>query len=1390
MGYARRPFALASEIAWLYNGHVATTPQTVEASGAESISAWTERIALGAVTVVLAGVLVAFAAYLLFAIGWLQLPFLGAMVEHTLVFNDLGPSREGSWETYSQEIRFGDQLIAIDGQTVASSVELEAWLSKARSGQPVELTVRAYNGELRAVQTHLQGFPRVDFVTYFVVPYLIGLVFLLTGLWVFGLRRKQAVGQAFAVFAASGAVVLGGLFDLSTTHRLTRLWTLALAAAPGALVTLALLFPSPLHERKRWSRLPWLALASGVVLGLAAQMQLYDRLQSIRYLHWWRTDYLTAAIGVLVFFGLMVYRRILADSPIVREQARVVLIGTASAFGPMAAWLLLATLRPAFSLNQRWSLTPLFLLPLAMAYAVLRHRLLNTDYLLSRGLLYATLGILTTVGYSLLVSGMSLVLGARLRADNPLLIGVMVFIVAVAFAPVRSKLESWIDELFFRGARAYRDRVQLLGRQLTQAIDLPDITARLREHVESALNPTHLHIFVLDTVSQTYVAVPDERGPTTDLRFPGDAGLPQFIGRTRAALYLDSGSSLPAPLNRDRARLAVLGSVVYVPISTKDRLAGWLALGPRRSREPYSRNDLSFLESIADQSSLAIARAQVVVDLERRLNELDVLSRVAQAVNFTQSYDDLLELIYTQTNHVIPAREFRIGLFEERSKVLKYAFLLEDNERIFDREGQPVPRGVGLLPEVAESGLPLRVDDYTAACADRGVQVDATFRAWMGVPLNAGASTLGAIGLGSTEPGLAYTDEQMKILWAIADQAAGALVKASLYQEAEERARQLATLNEVASTLANTLEVDPLLHRILTSAVDLLECEAGSLILVDETTGELVFRVTAGPVASELAGRRMPPGAGLVGQSVDRGEALIVDDVHATPDWFRETDAETGFSTAGLMVVPLQARDQVIGAIEVVNKRSGVRFDDDDLALLSAFAAQAAIAIANATLYSITDEALAARVEELSIMQRIDRELNVGLDLDRALTITLGWAIRYTNADSGLLALGHEGELVVMGALGYPSGYEPSPLQPVPPELGGLKEVMHTVEPLNVDDVTTASEVRGLDPGTRAIVALPIVREERALGALLLESHTRGAFEADHVSFLARLADHASIAITNARLYAQVQEANLAKSEFVSFVSHELKTPMTSIRGYTDLIVKGTVGPVTETQTNFLETIRSNVDRMSSLVSDLTDISRIESGRLRLEFEAVALDKLIAEVVRSSQERIDTKKQSLRLNLPQNLPPAWGDPNRLIQIVANLVSNANKYTAEGGEIELSVEVSDNRWNPNGAPRVLHLAVWDTGVGISPEDQLHIFEKFFRSENPAVRESPGTGLGLSISKYLVELQGGSIWFESGLDKGTVFHFTVPVADEVAEAVPAHEADTIISRRRKDEPPSTP
>lgn len=227
------------------------------------------------------------------------------------------------------------------------------------------------------------------------------------------------------------------------------------------------------------------------------------------------------------------------------------------------------------------------------------------------------------------------------------------------------------------------------------------------------------------------------------------------------------------------------------------------------------------------------------------------------------------------------------------------------------------------------------------------------------------------------------------------------------------------------------------------------------------------------------------------------------------------------------------------------------------------------------------------------------------------------------------------------------------------------------------------------------------------------------------------------------------------KDDFVSTVSHELRTPLTSIKGYVDLILEGDAGDINDTQKEFLDIVKSNSDRLVNLINDLLDISRIESGRIHFKVKPTQIKDIMQNVIDTFKNLMNQKDMKLEVDLGDSLPLVAADSERVGQVAMNIVSNAVKYTPAGGKV--TIKIKENK----GKGEVI-VSVSDTGIGISKEDQISLFTKFYRVDSTLTQEVGGSGLGLSICKTIIELHGGNIWVESNVGEGSTFSFSVPIA----------------------------
>jgi signal transduction histidine kinase len=552
----------------------------------------------------------------------------------------------------------------------------------------------------------------------------------------------------------------------------------------------------------------------------------------------------------------------------------------------------------------------------------------------------------------------------------------------------------------------------------------------------------------------------------------------------------------------------------------------------------------------------------------------------------------------------------------------------------------------------------------------------------------------------------------------------------------EEQTR-LAALYRVSQVLGTSLDLDEVLNQVIDAVIGLTEAERGFLMLVEGDTKELNVRAGRNMEQETLEGKAMEVSRTVIRTVLDSGTGVVTTNAQKDPR-FSGQESVVIFGLRSIMCAPLRARGEVIGVVYVDNRAQVGLFTDEDLEMLNAFASQAAAAIENARLYTHTDQSLADRVQELESLARFARVLNTQENVNEVLETTQKWALEGTEAEEVWIAtLGREnGRQKITVAVGPETGRELAMEHPLlRPVLTG--NTPHIFEPKNNEP---------------ARLAVPILGPEDTIGILVAESPN--SFPVEDMQFLVRLANQAAVAFGKVNLYERVQEAKLEKAKFVSVVSHELRLPMTSIMGYTDLLKQGMTGVINEQQLKFLTVIRENVGRMSALISDLSDIYKVESGKLHLEPIALPMRGMVERAVEAHQEELGKKSQRVSIHVAGDLPRVYGDPNRVEQILANLVDNASRYSPEGGEIEIRGKVVGN---------VIHTSIKDQGIGISKEDQSMLFTQFFRAERTEVREQKGWGLGLSVVKNLVGLMGGEVGFESELEKGSTFWFTLPVVE---------------------------
>jgi signal transduction histidine kinase len=406
-------------------------------------------------------------------------------------------------------------------------------------------------------------------------------------------------------------------------------------------------------------------------------------------------------------------------------------------------------------------------------------------------------------------------------------------------------------------------------------------------------------------------------------------------------------------------------------------------------------------------------------------------------------------------------------------------------------------------------------------------------------------------------------------------------------------------------------------------------------------------------------------------------------------------------------------------------------------------------------------------VEQLTALGDVGQAVSSSLDLDTVLTTIVTRAVQLADAHAGTIwdydAAAEEFRLRLTPNVEDRMLVAPRATTVKKGE-GAVGRVAVTLEPVQIPDLTATGAYEGhlrdalVASGTRALLAVPLLRDDRVLGGLVMSRRTPGEFAPEVVGLLKAFATQSALAIQNARLFRELEiksreleVASQHKSEFLASMSHELRTPLNAIIGFSDVLLQGMFGDTNEKQTEYLRDILASGQHLLSLINDILDLSKIEAGRMDLDVGDFHLPTAIDDTMLLMRERAGRRGVALDRHVDERVRDIRADQRKVKQVLLNLLSNAVKFTPEGGRITVSAALTDD---------VVEISVADTGLGIAPEDHDAVFEEF-RQVGKAEKKAEGTGLGLALCRKFVELHGGRISVRSELGQGPTFTFSLPL-----------------------------
>jgi signal transduction histidine kinase len=617
------------------------------------------------------------------------------------------------------------------------------------------------------------------------------------------------------------------------------------------------------------------------------------------------------------------------------------------------------------------------------------------------------------------------------------------------------------------------------------------------------------------------------------------------------------------------------------------------------------------------------------------------------------------------------------------------------------------------------------------------------------LPLLSQERLVGAVIAGASKAG-ALTADKLQLVLVLGQFVAGAIRTSMSLTEAESRADREALVSRIARRARASL--DP--AEVLRGTVE----ELGRALRVDRVVAATGSTADALRVTYEWDA----PGVAPLGQSelalpvarlaAETGRTAVVRDVLADA---RVADTTEALGVRAVIATPILVAGELAGTLSLNQSSAPRDWTTEEVRLVEAVARELRVAIETARLF----QARAGENERLIALQRAAATLAARTDPHEVFDMILRSAVQLFGQGSASLYIWEEAAGVLrLAEIFDAAGREPDDPTLRPGE-GVIGRVFESRQPLIVKDyqVWEGRTAVAQETGLRACIAVPLLRSGRVLGALGIRSYEQSvSYSEDDARMLELFADQVAATLTTVEAFGrqrhaveQLERLNRAKSEFISIVSHEFRTPLTGIQGFSEMMRDEDLS--LDEMREYAGDINQDAQRLNRMIDEMLDLDRMESGRMTMHPEKVDLNAVVDDV--AGRVRPNAPNHTLTLDLQTDLSQINADRDRLTQVVSNLLNNAVKYSPTGGRVTVTTRADGDE---------VRLDVRDEGLGIPPDALETIFERYSRVETKATKDIPGTGLGLPIVRQIVTLHGGKVWVESELGRGSVFHVVLPLA----------------------------